>query len=502
MTVRWLIALIVIVGTTRARAAEPATSEARECARLLTEAHASGWAERLRQITWNDHYAEVALTQMNESGDLRDEARTAALRAQLKLGAVFAREGLVHEAIYQTLMSRYQTPARAREVLRNFKYLSDARDQGRLIAEVIERTLQFVPDVTTDNVDRLTARAAFLNLTAGQLREFRDKWQAYDDADGFARLLQGAVLALLTSGDPRLVHDVEARGGFLRRVFARAGPGALPAPPTSEDDTADPRRVATENAAHFATDAVFAYLDASSVAARRYFVMTRMDHLNLDQLRAIDARAERYGLKDSLRRTLAREIDRRRPLVAAFVRWREATARDVELVRALDRVERPITHDKEAAQAVIGRLWRTDDVPELTRASAELIERVGREGTPAQLTGLVVSVRDATLSRLGGKTGPTEHLIELIVARGNNRGLDAAQHRKITAVLNDLVERLPRTARARSSRRVAELEVYKDDLPAMNPPALRHRRAQSQVEVIDRGHDLARAWAAYAESEL
>jgi hypothetical protein len=280
--------------------AAPALTEAQRCEQSLAEVHDEGLAKRLKSIKNDETFVAMTIEAMKMSGQITDAIGERRVTAKLRLGAYFARTGLLHEAIYQTFKDRYKNNGEIAEALRSFAQISRAAEQGVLISEVIERVLQYIPDVTSENLNRIGGTAAFLGMNQTQMQEFYTKWVEYDEDENYADTLQGGILAILTSANEQMIEGVQGRSGWLKRLTSGWKVIEVPSRPAPLNADLTVRQVQVEDRGYYDDQELHEYLRKSSTAARRYFISVRSNLFTRAQLISAIDNQEAWFLKDSL----------------------------------------------------------------------------------------------------------------------------------------------------------------------------------------------------------
>jgi hypothetical protein len=124
-----------------------------------------------------------------------------------------------------------------------------------------------------------------------------------------------------------------------------------------------------------------------------------------------------------------------------------------------------------------------------------LIERVVTEGTPAEFVNIVVSVRDAILSRMRGRADLTTAFVRATVERANQVGLDEGQRQKVERVLSDVVQFLSARPAKAPRADIARLQSVRGSVRAVDRAGLRRKLTELTLTLKTLEHELAREWS-------
>ena len=423
-------------------ATEVVKSEAEACAESLSAIYNSGLTERMQKIVWDDQSIDRAIQKMREDGLIRSDAEAALRRAQLALGAVFGQQGLMSEAVYQTFKDRFKSKSEIRDALGSFRYLSSSQDQAVLIGEVIERVLQYVPDIDTNNLNRVKETAAFLGMSEDQLASFREKWLVYDSADEFVQLLQGGVLAQLASADDMFVDQIVARSKFFNSLFRLRKTINIPPRPGVVNAKLERRDIEVNNLTYYPDDELKAYLQNSSSAARRYFILFRMSYFTSDQLKYIFENKQAFWLKQSLVATLSKVIAWREALRPKFRAHDDLRKQRDSLNLAIARIENRQPYNSGEVLKDTGLLQRSANATEARERAVEMLHKMADRSDPFQYVGLIVSIVNSAHRSLQGDRENTLAVIRAAVEGSMAVGLNKDQYGKVLNMLKELGGRL------------------------------------------------------------
>jgi len=343
-------------------------SEAERCEAKLMQIHQKSLADKLQIEVWNKENIDKAIEDMKAAQQIKDAEAENLIRFQLTLGSILVSEGLLHEAVYQVFKARYKSKSEIADALQNFKNISLLKTKLLLLSEVIERVLQYIPDVDEKNVNQIKETARFIRMNQDQIQSFREKWLLYDQMNNFVEIMQGGILALLTNSSDKFVQDVLSRGSITNsfyRIFLPWRAIKFPNTPLVHNETLNIRQIRVENQQYYDTNSLDHYLEKSSPAARRFFIMDRIEHFTIEQLKSMVEKKEEYWLKKSLVQTLQDEIQWRLILKEKFEILVDHQRDLHEIEVTIARLKNRLPYDARAFQSQLNGL-RTDDAGTIT----------------------------------------------------------------------------------------------------------------------------------------
>ena len=473
----------------------PALTEAQRCEQSLAEVHDEGLAKRLKSIENNDRFVAMTIEAMKQSGQITDIIGERRVTAKLKLGAYFSRTGLLHEAIYQTFKDRYKSNDQIAEALRGFAQISRAADQGVLISEVIERVLQYIPDVTGENLNKITGTAAFLGMNQTQMQEFYTKWVEYDKDDDYADTLQGGILAILTSANEQMIAGVQERSGWIKRKLSGWKVIEVPARPTPVNPDLTVRQVRIEDRGFYDDDQLLEYLKRSSTAARRYFISVRSNVLTRAQLTLAIDNEEAWYLKPELVKDLKRELKWRNALVEKYkiLASREHSRRDAEL--ALARLENRATFDQRQVQLEVGQMRLLKTPAEVLAKARTILADHHVVVDSKDFVNIVLSITSNAGPLIGDRSA-TVALVDEVVKYANLIGVVPDHANKLIREMTTLADRVPGLAAATVRNSVARITPTSPQYEGQSIEQVQTALSQLNAEVERLRDELNQLYAA------
>lgn len=343
-------------------------SEAERCEAKLAQMHQKSLADKLQIVVWDKEHIDKAIESMKAAQEIKDPATEDLIRYQLTLGSELVSEGLLHEAVYQVFKARYKSHSEIADALQNFKNISHLKNKLLLLSEVIERVLQYIPDVDEKNVNQIKETAKFIRMSKDQIASLRAKWLVYDQMNNFVEIMQGGILALLTNSTDAFVQDVLARGSMKNsfyRIFFPWRAIKIPSTPLVHNDTLNIRQIRVENQQYYDTNSLHYYLEHSSPAARRFFIMDRIEYFTIEQLQSMVDKKDEFWLKKSLVQTLQDEIQWRFVLKEKFKILSEHQRDLHEIEVTIARLKNRLPYDAKVFQSQLNGL-RTDEAGTIT----------------------------------------------------------------------------------------------------------------------------------------
>ena len=405
---------------------------------------------------------------MRRSGELRNEAEVQSQRGRFVLGAEFTREGLLPEALAQVFKNRYRTKSEITSALESFRYVERDHERASLVAEVIERVLQYVPDVDTTNLGRIHATASLIGMTPSRLAEFRATWMLYDNEDQFNEILQGAILGALLRDTKELGRAIKKRNGFRHSLYRRLKTLAVPARPMIARADLSPRQIQMGEGAFYDDHDLIRYLTHSSSAARRFFLLDQLPYLTAAQIEtALFARSQ-WWLKDSLVATLNKELVWREELGRRARAYAEVSRELAQLSARLVRLSASAhAFARREIESELQAIRNQTDGPTAARLVTRLFERFDTMGTSFEFVQTLISAVDALGAKLKGKTESILEVGRASVVTANRVGLDTISRSKVLQILTRLGEGLSGPLLIQFREQLEELKEWPARILAM-----------------------------------
>lgn len=411
--------------------------EADSCEVLLTKVGSLALTEEIKDILLDDASVEKVVQAMKRSGEIYSDDFERKLRAQLRLGALFMEQGIMHEAIYEVFKARYRTDAEITDAINSYYLISSPRDKAVLLGEVTERVLQFIPNINADNVNQAKELAAYLNMSEEEMARFHSRWVVFDEMNEFVETVVGGINSVLNTHYPQLIQSVLARGG-LRYKWARLRHKIeVPMPPVGNRAVTE-RMVLLTNQQRYASEALMTYLQQSTVAARRFFVLNNRNLLSLEQLDWVLDHALDLELRPGNIEVLRASKVERRQLSASYAALNESIGDSKEVEAMINRARNIEPYDLSAFQRQVNTLRQNEDVKSATRGAIGLIEEYKLKVDSARYVNVVSTIVSAISSRLGGSGSAILQLVTSVVAAGNVIGLEESHAQKVKKILSDL----------------------------------------------------------------
>lgn len=494
---KWILILLLPLGA----GAETPIQEAETSTQLITHAHQTGLANRLQTIVWDAAHIEITIQKMKDLGEITSFESEQNIRAQLTLGQMFAKQGLLHEAVYLVFSERYPSDREIYNALMTFKNISAAREKGILLSEVVERALQFIPDVGVDNLHRIRDLAAYINTSEDQLVQFRDKWLVYDQNDRFVEIMEGGVLALLLSANETFIADVLSRGKLKYKLRRYLRDVELPPKPLVQSGRTI-RDVEVLDLEYFESASLETYLQASSAAARRFFITDQIPFFTLGQLRRILAQQQNLWLKQAVAERLTREIGWRETLIRQQARIQELEQDTHELVTTLKRLQQVEAYDRCQLQKRINALRSLTETGSVQEEAIQILKEYALICDSAQFVNVTSSVITGAASRLRENPAAAVAVLEIAVLAANSMGLQDDHARKIKQILTDLAVRLTKSGAVKANQTIARLEVRENKFAKMTIPELEECLRQTEQRLTGARDALERVFAAGPENNV